>query len=70
VLGERLLQQLAVVVIVLERPDLLYAAEALEGSVVELVDVSEVGVGDDDIGEGLDVAQTMGYPGLLQRSPV
>ena len=37
-------------------------AEALKGTQVQLVDMGEVGVGDNDVGQRLDVAQTMGYP--------
>jgi hypothetical protein len=66
-LFERLFQYFAIAIIVIQRPDLLDTTEALKGSMIELVDVGEVRVGDDDIGESLDVAQTMGYPGLLQR---
>jgi hypothetical protein len=55
-LGQRLLQDLAVFVIVLQRSYLRYATEALEGSQVRLVDVGEMGVGDDNIWEGLDIA--------------
>jgi len=54
-LGKGLLQDLAIAVIVFQRADLLDATKALEGSVVELVDVGEVRVRNDDVGEGLDV---------------
>ena len=64
--SQRLLQDLAVVVIVVERADLWDAAKALKGTQIQLVDVGEVRVGDDDIGQRLDIAQTVGYPTRLQ----
>jgi hypothetical protein len=60
--GQRLLQHLAVLFVVLERLDLGHATEALKGSQVRLVYVGEVRVGHDDIGQRLDIAQTVGKP--------
>lgn len=57
---ERLLQDLAILVVVLERADLGHAAESLKGAQVQLVDMGEVRVGDDDIGQRLDVTQAVG----------
>jgi hypothetical protein len=61
-LSQRLLQHLAVLVIVLQRSYFRYAAKALECSQVRLVNMGEMGVGDDDIWEGLDIAQTVRKP--------
>jgi hypothetical protein len=56
-LGQRLFQHLAVLVIVLQRSYLRHATEALEGSEVRLVDMGKVRVGDDNIWQGLDIAK-------------
>jgi hypothetical protein len=61
-LSQRLFQHLAVLVIVLQRSYFGHAAKALESSQVRLVDMGEMGVGDDDIWEGLDIAQTVRKP--------
>jgi hypothetical protein len=63
---ERLFQHLAVSVIVLERTDLLDTAKSLEGSEVQLVDVGEVGIRNDYIGQRLNVPEAVGYPAGLQ----
>jgi hypothetical protein len=67
VFGQRLLQQLAVLFVVVERLDLGHATEALKGSQVRLVYVGEVRVGHDDVGQRLDVAQTVGKPVGIQH---
>lgn len=59
---EVLADELAQAIVVVERLDLLEAAEGVEGVVVEVVDMVDVAVGDDDVGEALDVAEAVGYP--------
>jgi hypothetical protein len=44
-----------------------HATEALKGSQVRLVYVGEVRVGHDDVGQRLDVAQTVGKPVGIQH---
>jgi hypothetical protein len=59
VLGQRLLQHLAVLFVVFKRLDLGHATEALKGAQVRLVYVGEMRVGYHDVGQRLDVAQTV-----------
>lgn len=66
-LGQSLLENLAVLVIVLQCAYLGYATKALKGSKIRLVDMGEMGVGDDDIGQGLDVSEAMGQSAADQQ---
>lgn len=63
---ERLFQQFTEGIIVFQGSNLFDAAEALEGSMVQLVDVGEMGIGHDDVGKRLDVAESVGYPTMCQ----
>jgi hypothetical protein len=65
-LGQCLLEHLAVAVVVLDGSDLGDATEALKGAQVRLVDMCKVGVRNDDVGQRLDVAQAVGKPTLLE----
>jgi hypothetical protein len=65
-LGQRLLQHLAVLLVVFQGPDLVHAAESLESAQVRLVDVGEVGVRYDDIWQRLDIAETVRQPSKSQ----
>jgi hypothetical protein len=60
VLCQCLFQNLAVAIVVLDCANLGDATEALKGAQVGLVYMGEVGVGDDNVGQGLDIAQTVG----------
>ena len=62
-LGQGLVEHLAVSLVVLKRADGGNATEAFEGTQVELVNVGQVGIGNDDVGQRLDIAQTVGKPG-------
>lgn len=62
-LSESLLEYLAVLVVVLERAYLGDATKTLKGSQIQLVDMSKVRIGDDNIGQSLDIAEAMGKPG-------
>jgi hypothetical protein len=62
-LCQRFLEDLAVAVIVFDCANLGDATEALEGAQVGFVYMGEVGIGDDNVGQSLDVAQPMGKPG-------
>ena len=57
---QRILEHLAVLIIVIERTNLGKAAEAFKGLEIELVDVRKMGIGDHDVGQRLDVAQAVG----------
>lgn len=59
-LSQRLPQHLAVFLVVIEGTNLGDPAKALKGGEIELVDVGEMGVRNDDIGQGLDVTQAVG----------
>lgn len=59
VLGQGLLQHLAVLLVVLERANLGHAAKALKGAQVRLVHMGEMRVGDDDVGQSLDVTKAV-----------
>lgn len=61
--GQGVLQDVAVAVVVVEGLDDGDAAKALKSAQVALVDVGKVGVGDNDVGERLDVAQAVGEAG-------
>jgi hypothetical protein len=65
-LTQRLFQHLAVLVVVVKGANFGDATETLKGAQVQLVDVGEVRVGDDDVRQRLDVAQTVCYPAGLQ----
>lgn len=67
VLGQRLLEHLAILVIVLQRAYFGYATKALKGAQVGFVDMGKMGIGDDDVGQGLDIAKTMGEPAESQQ---
>lgn len=67
-LGQRLFQHLAVLLVVLQRPNLGHFSEALKGSQVRLVDVGKVRVRYHDVGQGLDVTQAVGKSTVLQQS--
>ena len=55
-LSQRLPQHLAVILIVVKGADFGDTAKALESSEIQFVYVGEVGISDDDVGQGLDVA--------------
>jgi hypothetical protein len=61
-----LFEHLAVAVIVVDGADLGDSAKALKGAQVRFVYVGEVGIGDDDVGQGLDIAQAVGKSGLSE----
>ena len=63
---ERLLQHLAVLVIVFQRPYFGNAAKALECSEIEFIYMGEVGVRDDHVGECLDVTEPVCYSVAIQ----
>jgi hypothetical protein len=67
---ERLGQHLAVFFVVLQRPDFGHTAEALECSQVRLVDMGEVRIRDDDVGEGLDITQAVGESMRLSMAAI
>jgi hypothetical protein len=58
-LGQGLLQHLAVLLVVFQRANFGHATEALKGAQVRLVDMGKMRVRDDNIGEGLDVAEAV-----------
>lgn len=64
---QSLLQHFAVAIIVFNGSNLRYAPEALESLKVRLIDVSEVGVRDDDVWQGLDVTQAVRESGVLSK---
>jgi hypothetical protein len=68
VLGQGLLQHLAILFIVLQRPDFRHATEALKGSQVRLVDMGKMGICYYDVGQGLDVAEAVRQSTFLQQS--
>ena len=63
VLFQILVDDLAQFVVVLERLNLLDFSKGVEGVVVKVVDVADVAVGDDDIGELLHVSYAMRQSG-------
>ena len=63
-LCQRFFEDFAVTVVVFNCANFGDATEALEGAQVGLVYVGEVGIGDDDVGQSLDVAQTVGKSGV------
>ena len=65
--GQGFLEHLAVVFVVVEGADFGDSAKAFKSSEIELVDVGEMGICDDDIGQCLDVAQAVGYSTGLQH---
>jgi hypothetical protein len=65
-LGQCLFQNLAVAIVVLDCANLGDATEALKGAQVGLVYMGKVGVGDDNVGQGLDIAQTVGKSRMLE----
>lgn len=67
-LGQGFFQQLTVTLIVLEGPDFGHATEALKGTQIQLVDMGKVRVGNDDVGQRLDVTEAMGKPVECQQS--
>jgi hypothetical protein len=66
-LGQGFFQHLAVLLVVLQRPNLGHFSEALKSSQVRLVDVGKVRVCYHDVGQGLDVTQAVGKSAVLQR---
>ena len=62
-LRQRFLQYLAVPLIIVQGANFRDTTKALEGTQILLVYVGEVRVCDDNVGQRLDVAQAMGYPG-------
>jgi hypothetical protein len=58
---ERLLEDFAILVIAFEGADLWDAAEAFKRPQIQFIDMGDVGVSHYGIGEGLNVAQSMGY---------
>jgi hypothetical protein len=68
-LRQCLFQDLAVAIVVLDCTNLGDATEALKGAQVGFVDMGEVGVGDDDVGQGLDIAQTVGKSRRSETQP-
>lgn len=65
--GQGFLEHLAVVFVVIEGANYGDTAKAFKSSEIEFVDVSEMGVCDDDIWQSLDVTQTVGYSTRLQH---
>lgn len=61
VLLEVLANDVAQVIVVVERLDLLDLAEGIEGVVVEIVDILDVRVRDDDVRQLLHISDSMGY---------
>ena len=66
--GQGFLEHLAVVLVVIEGADYGDTAKAFKSSEIEFVDVGEMGVCDDDVRQGLDVTQTVGYSARLQHT--